>query len=536
MTLPRGTATGVLAGAATIAAVTVVARIAGLGRQLAFQHAVGPTDLGTAYQTANTVPNVLFEVVAGGALASAVVPVLAGALERGDRATASRTVSALLTWVVVILVPLSALVALAATPVMRALLDGQGSDPSTVVASGTRMLVVFLPQVALYGVAVVAGATLQAGRRFFWPAAAPLVSSLVVAAVYLLFAARVPDPAGPVGRGDELLLSAGTTLGVLALATCMLLPLRRSGLSLRPGLRFPDGVAVRARGLAGAGVVALVAQQLSVVVVLRLANGSGSQGPAVTYANTWMVFLLPYAVLAVPLATSAYPRLAASAEAGELDRFDATCSRTSRAVLAACAVGAAALAAAAAPVSRAFAELAPGGPGADQMARALVAFAPGLLGYGMLLHLSRSLYALGLARAAASATAGAWLGVVVADVVLVRLAPDAGWVVAALGLGNSLGMLVGAAALALLLRRARSPRVAAGTARTACGGLAGALAGGALGAVLARILDGPGLLAATAGAGLAAAVAGGVTLGGLLVVDRQAAGELLRLRGRGRGR
>ena len=68
---------GVARGAALIAGLTIVSRLFGLTRTLVFSQTVGASCLGTAYVTANQVPNLLYELVLGGALTSAMVPVLA---------------------------------------------------------------------------------------------------------------------------------------------------------------------------------------------------------------------------------------------------------------------------------------------------------------------------------------------------------------------------------------------------------------------------------------------------------------------------
>ncbi len=70
----RRAATGLAGAAAMIAVITVVSRVLGFGRWLAQAYAVGAGSIGDAYNTANTLPNVLFEVAAGGALAGALVP------------------------------------------------------------------------------------------------------------------------------------------------------------------------------------------------------------------------------------------------------------------------------------------------------------------------------------------------------------------------------------------------------------------------------------------------------------------------------
>lgn len=214
-----GTARAVLRGAGIILIITVVARIAGFVRYLVFGASVGAGDVGTAYSTANLLPNVLFEVVAGGALAAVVVPLVAGLVpERKDRdgqqlpvhgtATAQprpadaaegrdradRIISALLTWTLLVTIALAAAVIALAGPLTELLLGSEDtSGPG--LELGARLLRIFALQLPLYGISVILGAYLQARKRFVWPALMPLLSSLVVMASYRVYAALVPPVA-----------------------------------------------------------------------------------------------------------------------------------------------------------------------------------------------------------------------------------------------------------------------------------------------------------------------------------------------------
>ena len=521
MSPARRVAAGIAGGAALVAAVTVVARVVGFVRQLVFQATVGQTPLGEVYTTANYVPNILFEVVAGGALAGVVVPLLSRAAVRGDVERVRRTSGALVGWSLAVLVPVALVGAVLARPLMSWLL-GRTAGPEA-VELGTRMLLVFLPQVPAYGLAVVSAGVLQAHRRFLAAAAAPVVSSAVVATTYLAYgtvASTPRDDLGALPRPEELLLSVGTTLGVLALAATTLVPAIVRGWVGRPRLRFPDGVARRARGLAASGLAVLLAQQLTMVVVLRLSNDRGGTGAIVTFQNAWMVYLLPYAVLAVPIATSAFPRLSDRAEAGAEADYARVASVTTRAVVLVSAAGAAVLAATAEPVARFFELIGQGDVPAAEMARALIAFAPGLVGYGLVAHLGRALYARGAGRQAAVATAAGWAVVVVADLILTGLVPT-DWTVAALGLGNSLGMTVAGVLLALALRRSAGRAALSGAGRAAAAASAGALAGGAAGSALARALPSAGA-AGTLATGVAVAACSAVVVAGVAaLVDRR---------------
>ncbi len=509
----------VVGAAAGIAAITVLSRIVGFGRTAVLSRTLGPSCVGDTYAVANAIPNVVFEVVAGGALASLVVPLLAGLVAQDDRAAASRTASALLTWTVLLLTPIALLGLLVAPHLLRAL---AGSDPTcgpAMLTVGTRMLLVFLPQVVLYGVGVVLAGILQAHRRFLGPALAPLLSSLVVITAYLLYAGQGRSSLADLSRRQELTLSVGTTLGVAVLSLGLLVPLRRCGLTLRPTLGFAPGVARQARRLAVAGIAALAAQQVALVVALRLA-ATGDPGSVVLFQVATALFLLPWAVLAVPVATSAFPEMSVRAAAGEDDAFGAVTSRALTAVLVACFGAAVVLAAVSLPVARLLIAGAPGPQGVIALAHGTAVFAPGLVGYGILALVSRALYARGDGRTPALATVTGWLVVVVADVVVVVSEPGMDRVVA-LAIGNTIGMSVMGALLLLGLARASRGAVS-GLSRSVLSGLAGSAAAGTVALLL------PSFASSLPASALACVVVGGVTAGVYLAVVRLVHPEALR--------
>jgi putative peptidoglycan lipid II flippase len=531
-------AAGIAGSAALVAALTLVARVVGFGRVFVFSASVGAGCTGTAYAAANQIPNVLFEVVAGGALAGAVVPVVSGALARGGREDADRVASALITWTVLGLVPVALLLAVLAGPVTGLFL--QGSDCAGGAALAARMLVVFAPQVVFYGVGIVLGGVLQAHHRFAGPALAPLLSSVVVIGSYAWYAAlagpRHGEPGFLPGPAAELVLSVGTMLGVVALSLPLVVPAWRAGVRLRAELRFPAGTLPLVRSLAAAGVVALLAQQAAVVVVLALATRTGGQGALNVYQYAQAVYLLPYAVLAVPVATAAFPRLSRQAADGDDAGFAATNATTTRTVVIASVVGAAALAAAAPGVQGVFAHLdAVGGSVFDALGPAITLFALGLPGWALVAHLSRSLYALGRGRSAAAVTASGWLVVVGASLVAVAaLVPMIGpqhAAVVGLATGNSVGMITAGVLLVLAVRRAAGPDAVKGVGRTTLRiGLVGSVA-----AVVGRLLDDALLGAGRVGVGRA--VGGGLVAGvvvvvmaaaALVVVEREVLAPLLR--------
>ncbi|MEE6262627.1 murein biosynthesis integral membrane protein MurJ [Plantactinospora sonchi] len=502
---------GRVAGAvALIAVLTVASRLAGFGRTAVFTWVMGDnSDLGGMYVVANTVPNIIFEIVAGGALASLVVPLLAGAVAAGDRAAVARTTGALLSWTLTLLIPLAVAVAVFAEPVIGLIADRP--SPAEVEA-GARMLRVFAPQLPLYGIGIVLTGVLQSYRRFAWPVIAPLLSSVTVIGVYLAFAAvdGVHPSIAEVGRGGELILSAGTTLGVVVLSLSLLVPLRRLRLPIRPGYRFPADARAKVGGLALAGAATVTAQQIALVVSLHQVTG-GPTGAEVVFNLAQTVYLLPWAVLAVPLAVAAYPTLAAAHATGDVAGYRDTLAPTARRVLLFSCLGAAALVGTAEPVARFFWP-----DSGTASAAAIAGFAPGLLGYGLLAVLTRALYARNAAAPATVATVVGWLLVPVAAIGLSTVFP-VDYRVFAVGVANSLGMLVLGVLLVVVVIREAGRRALIGFPRAVLVGVLAGVVAAAVGAALAHWLGGGADGTPARGAALLQGMLSGVAVGAVFV-------------------
>jgi putative peptidoglycan lipid II flippase len=529
-----GSTRRIATAAAMIAGLTVLTRFVGFIRTLVFAGAVGTTDLGDMYQTANAIPNIIFEVVAGGALSVIVVPLLARAVADGDRERVGAIASSLLTWTLVLLVPLAVVVALLADPIVG-LLAGD-ADPEA-LAVGAGMLRVFAMQLPLYGMGVVLTGVLHAHHRFAWPVLAPLLSSLTVIGTYAAFAAVEGPGTGiaDVSRTGVLILSVGTTLGVVVLTLCQVIPLQSLGLPLRPSLALGGELRRQAVTLAGAAVVTVVAQQVATAYLIRLAN-DGPDGTLVLFLLAQAVFLLPWAVLAVPLSTPTFPVLAEAAATGDRPRYEATLARATRAMLLVSGLGVAGLVGLSGPLAVLLSAVTATHPPAATLAAAIVAFAPGLPGYALFALFGRALNAAGRARAAAAAAVAGWLSTLLAALALVLAAPDTHRVVI-LGAASSLGMTVlgGAGLLAVTLRQRMS-----GFGRVLLVTVGGAAVAGSLGWATSRALVGPdaGVAGALGGAVLAGIVVAVAFVTVVAVVDRRYVREpiagVLRRRGASR--
>jgi putative peptidoglycan lipid II flippase len=538
MSVRGDTARSIAIAAGLIAATTLLARLAGFARVLVFADSVGHRGVGNLYQSVNALPNVVFEVAAGGVLAAVAIPLVAGHLGAGQPERADQTTSALLTWVLVVLGPLAAGLALAAPVISRWLLQAQGE---AAVSSGAGMLRIFAPQVVLYGLGIVLIGHLQAHRRFLWAALAPLLSSLLVIATYLAYRPLAEGGVSPaqVPWTAQVELAVGTTLGVVALSVPLIGPALRTGWRYRPTLTFSAGDTRRVAGLAVAGILALLAQQAAVLATIWLSNHRGGDGTFTVYQYLQAVYLLPYAVFAVPIATSAFPVMAHAAGGG--DTLTGTLSGSLRAILVLTGAGAAVLIAAARPVEAFFASLdrTPGAGGQDALdglAAGLVSFAPGLVGFGVAALLTRALYVRGRPIHAAAAVGAGWLVAAVVPFALLSERAGATATLQALGIGSSLGMTTAGVLLSLLVTRAWGPDAVKGAARTAGVVVGAAAAGGAVGAAVAKAVR-AGASEALGGAGAALVgglVAGSIALlvcgGAVAIADRETMTTALRRR------
>lgn len=533
-----------------VSVITLFTRLIGFLRWLVFSPTVGAGTVGTAYQSANQVPNILFEVVAGGALAGAVIPLLAIPLARSDRETAGRIASALLTWAVSVTLPLSIILAVFADPIANLLIeDGDEQHRATAV-----FLLMFAPQLVLYGIGAVLTGVLQAHRKFLWPAFAPLLSSLVVIGCYFAYQAV----GGTDGTWQSHIgwLGWGTTIGVAALALPLALPMRSTGLKISPTWTFPPGVAHRALRLAGAGMAALLAQQAAVVMTLRMANYSGGEGTYVLFAYINAVYLLPYGVLAIPLVTVMFPSLSGwvgrtkDPDASAEDRETATLrlhqltSTTTTVIVSIGLLGTVILMTAAGALETFFTAIdaASGHASApfSSMSQAIMVMALAVPGWSFVAWGTRVFYAMERSRHAAVATTVGWVFVIVGMVLAILVTNadgDAGLTLVAICAGYVLGMSVAGLFLLISMRRVLGASGLRGIVRRSLLSLLAAAVASAAGVFVSGwLVDSLGTAAVGSVInGVVSALAGVVIFIGILAIDRSYLAEVRGLLSNRRG-
>jgi len=322
---------GLLRASGVMAVGTVASRVTGLVRNVAVVTATGTLVFGDAYNVANTVPNILYILLAGGAINSVFVPQLVRHLKEdpdGGRGYAARLVGA----VTLVLAAVSALAVLAAPWVVRPYVTGEWTAREYAVA------VLFarfcLPQILFYGLYTMYAQLLNSRQRFGAPMFAPVVNNVVVTATAVLFVlvvGRAPDPAA-VSPAAVALLGVGTTLGIVAQAAVLVPLVRAAGFPLRPRFDLRGAGLGKAGDLAGWTIGYVLVNQLAYLVVTRLATAAGKvaetsgvpYGAGYTvYVTAFLIFQLPHSVATVSLVTALLPRMSRHASEGRLDRVRA---------------------------------------------------------------------------------------------------------------------------------------------------------------------------------------------------------------------
>ncbi len=314
---PGSAASGLGRSSLIMAAGTAVSRVLGVVNIAMLAWAIGAEADGNAFSVANKLPNTLYLLIAGGLLNAVLVPQVVRAYQRAD---GQEYVDRLLTVGMVLLGGLT-LVLTAAAPLFVLLYSDFPNKDLTSLAVAIAFWSV--PQVFFYGVYSLLGQVLNARGSFGPYMWAPVVNNIVFIggmAVFVAVYGPFTEDSAPWSGTKVALLAGSATLGIVAQALILLVPLYRSG------FRYHPRWGLRGSGLGSAGRVAswtfagLLVGQLGVLAVSRVASAvsenSGFAGNAV-YDRAFLIFMLPHSLVTVSLATALFTRLSAKAARGD---------------------------------------------------------------------------------------------------------------------------------------------------------------------------------------------------------------------------
>jgi putative peptidoglycan lipid II flippase len=390
---PTEVETSLVRSSAVVAFGTALSRVTGFVRIAAIAYALGATTLAGTYSYANEAPNIVYELLLGGVLTATLVPLFVKHFETRDDDAAS----AIFTVAIVALAAITVVGVIAAPWIVDLYtLNVKGGNVAAQQELATSLLRLFMPQMLFYGIVTLATAVLNARRRFLAAAFAPVLNNIVVIAVFL----ALPHISGnslTVGNvlGDDalvLLIGLGTTAGVVVMALALLPPLGRLHLHLRflPAWRHPAVLAMLR--LSGWTVGYVIANQIALLVVTVLGNGTDG-GPFI-YISAYAFFQLPHGLFAVSLMTTFTPEMASAAARDDLAALRGQLSRGLRLAAVVVVPAAALYLGLARPIIVALLQRGAFDAGdASVVADTLVLFAVGLLPFSMYLFSMRAFYA-----------------------------------------------------------------------------------------------------------------------------------------------
>ncbi|WP_262107091.1 murein biosynthesis integral membrane protein MurJ [Arthrobacter sp. Marseille-P9274] len=366
---------------AIMAAGTMVSRVLGFVRTSLLAVAIGAnTTMGDIFEKANTIPNIIYLLLAGGVFNVVLVPQIIKASNNNDGG--ADYVSRLLSLTVLVLGGIALAATALAGPIISTLTTGW-TQP--MLELGTIFALWCLPQIFFYGLYAVVGQVLNAHGRFGWYMWAPVVNNVVAISVLVLyiflFGSYTPQGDHPEAwtSPQTMVLAGGTTLGIVLQSLVLLWPLSRLGLGLK--LKFGwRGIGLRQAGkvagwtlgtmVVGNSAYLLYGTIASAATAGRQELADGGAGVPGEYAlNTGtLIAMLPHSVFVLSLATVLFNQLSRSQATGDMEAVRGTINSGLRTIGVATMFGAAVLVVLAGPLARLFAG---SGPTAEASAGAM---------------------------------------------------------------------------------------------------------------------------------------------------------------------
>ncbi|NUR70210.1 MAG: murein biosynthesis integral membrane protein MurJ [Hamadaea sp.] len=391
-----------LRSAAVMAAGTVLSRLLGFIRLALLAAAIGTALRADIFNAANTIPNSLYILLAGGVFNTVLVPQLVRAIKNHDDGGQEFT-NRILTFGFVVLAVVTTACVLLAPAIAELYMPEELHDPSRVAEKAALVMFVrlCLPQIFFYGAFVLVGQVLNAHRRFGPMMWAPIANNVVACAAIVTFLMiyRTGDNPPTFTHHEELLLGLGHTFGI-AVQLLVLLPyLQATGHRFRPkfGLR---GTGLSQTAKLGIWTVLFVAvNQVTLVVVTQLAiAGSasadiGAKAGLTAYQTAMLIILMPHGIVTVSLATAALPQMSALAADGDVAEVSRISARSIRQTLAIVVPAAAAMIAFAYPIVTLIAGYGSGKNNLTLMSYTLMTLALGIVPFTIQYFQLRTFYA-----------------------------------------------------------------------------------------------------------------------------------------------
>ncbi len=384
---------------------SLASRALGFVRSAVIAAAIGTGGLAGTYNVGNTLPNIVYIMLIGGALGSVFVPELVRAAQTHRDGGVAYT-DRLLTLCTVALVLLTVGAVFAAPYIVSLYAPRYDGAQRALTVAFARYC---LPQIMFYGLFTLLGQVLNARGKFGAMMWTPVLNNVVVIAVFGLYIGIGGHATSPEGMtsGQTLLLGLGSTLGIVVQALALVPSLRAAKFRWHP--RFDWRGAGLGQPLRSAtwALLLVVVTQLSFAVITALTTGADNLGRLAgldgvgnaAYTNAYQLFVVPQGVITISLVTAVLPRMSRAATEGKLSKIGTDLSqvlKSSAGMIIPATVLFIVLAQQIASIAYDWRNH--GGVGIAVIAEALVAFAIGLPAFCAQYALARGFYAMGDAR------------------------------------------------------------------------------------------------------------------------------------------
>ena len=323
-----------------MAAGTLASRITGVFRDIALVAAIGTGIFSDTYSVANSIPNIIYIMIAGGAINAVFIPALIRHME-DDPDEGKQFTDQLLTLVGLVLIGIVLITVLIAGLIVHLyatkLWTPEEFDVATMFARWC------LPQIFFYGLYTLASQILNSRNSFSLPMYAPIINNLIVigtAAIFVSVMSQVPN-ADSVTTAQVNLLGFGTTLGVMAQALILIPALRKSGYNFKPNFQFRNVGNGKVGNLAKWTIGFVLVNQITFLMVSNLTTlanvlVSGDPGTVsvgfTSYQKGQLMMMLPHSIITVSIITALLPRLSRQAHDKDLTAFGGELSASLRLV------------------------------------------------------------------------------------------------------------------------------------------------------------------------------------------------------------
>jgi putative peptidoglycan lipid II flippase len=312
-----------------MAAGTLASRVTGVFRDIALVAAIGTGIFSDTYSVANSIPNIIYILIAGGAINAVFIPALVRHME-DDADKGKQFTDQLLTLVGIVLVVIVVVAIFAAGLIVHLYATRLWTPEEFNVA--TMFARWCLPQIFFYGLYTLASQILNSRNSFSLPMYAPIVNNVIVIATAVVFVSvmsAVPT-ANSVTTSQINLLGFGTTLGVMAQALILIPALKKAGYGYNPNFQFRNVGNGKVGNLAKWTVGFVLVNQITFLMVSNLttlANVLVSGDPNVvavgftSYQKGQLMMMLPHSIITVSIITALLPRLSRQAHEKNLSAF-----------------------------------------------------------------------------------------------------------------------------------------------------------------------------------------------------------------------